>query len=141
MRNIAPIKERILEYLDYKGVSKYRFYLDSGIARGILDKPTGLTEENIIRFIGYAQDVALNWLILGVGAMIKLESSSEDLKLKSLEEYQFIIQELQKENENFKNELTSKDKILNIQEEMIGLLKEENKRLKEERSINKRGSA
>ena len=94
MRNIASIKERILEYLEYKGVTKYRFYLDSGIARGVLDKPTGLTEENIIRFIYYAKDVALNWLILGKGSMIKFESSAKDLELVSLEEYKLIIDDL-----------------------------------------------
>ena len=141
MRNIASIKERILEYLEYKGVTKYRFYLDSGIARGVLDKPTGLTEENIIRFIYYAKDVALNWLILGKGSMIKFESSAKDLELVSLEEYKLIIDELQKDNFNLKKDVSSKDKLLNVQEEMIYLLKDENKRLKAEKDISKQGYA
>lgn len=141
MRNIAPIKEKILEYLEYKGISKYRFYLDSGIARGVLDKPTGLTEDNIVKFIIYAQDIALEWLFLSKGSMIKDENSLENIETKSWEEYKLIIQDLKNENSVFKKELSNKDKLLDVQEEMIELLRSENKRLKGEDLNTKQGSA
>lgn len=141
MRNIASIKEKILEYLEYKGVSKYRFYLDSGIARGVLDKPTGLTEDNIAKFIIYAQDIALEWLFLSKGSMIKDENSSENFETKSRDEYRLIIQGLKNENSILKSELSNKDKLLDVQEEMIELLRSENRRLKGEDLNTKRGSA
>lgn len=69
MNNISSIKTRILEYLDLKGVSKYEFYKNSGITRSVLDKDSGISESNIVKFIAYAPGISLNWLIKGEGDM------------------------------------------------------------------------
>lgn len=65
------IKQRILLYLDFKGVSKYEFYKISGVTRGVLDQNTGISEDNLARFIAYAKDIDLEWLLLGVGEITK----------------------------------------------------------------------
>lgn len=62
-----------MQYLEFKGITKYAFYKDSGITRGILDQPSGLTEDNLMRFLVYAQDISLNWLLKNEGVMISLE--------------------------------------------------------------------
>lgn len=71
MQHFSPVKERILKYLDFKGVSKYQYYKDSGTTRGILDKESGLSEDSIAKFIAYSGDVNADWLLTGNGAMIK----------------------------------------------------------------------
>lgn len=77
MQNISKensrIKERILQYLDLKGVSKYRFYKDAGVTNGILSQKSGINEENLMKFLAYAKDINPYWLILGIGDPIEKE--------------------------------------------------------------------
>lgn len=69
-QEFSSIKIRILEYLDYKGVTPYAFYKDSGVTRGILTQPNGLSEDNLHKFLAYAQDISPMWLLSGAGEMI-----------------------------------------------------------------------
>lgn len=71
MQEKSLIKQNILKYLDFKGVTPYRFYKDSGVTRGVLTQNNGITEENLLKFLDFAQDISLDWLILGKGNMIK----------------------------------------------------------------------
>lgn len=66
----SPIKQNILRYLAQKGVSAYEFYKESGVARGILQQNNGISEDNIARFLAYAPDVNIEWLITGEGPML-----------------------------------------------------------------------
>ena len=75
----SPIKQKILQYLEYKNVSKYEFYKQSGVTRGVLDQDNGITENNIARFIAYAQDVNLEWLLTGRGDMLRHDDSYRQL--------------------------------------------------------------
>lgn len=77
MQKISLIKQNILKYLDFKGVSKYEFYKETGISRGTLDNNSGMTEDSTAKFIAYAKDVNIKWLILGEGEMLKIEELSE----------------------------------------------------------------
>lgn len=77
MHQISPIKNKILQYIEYKGISKYKFYQESGITRGVLDKESGISEDNIAKFIAYAPDVDLSWLFLDKGTMLKVEEGTE----------------------------------------------------------------
>ena len=56
-------------YLAEKGVSAYEFYKESGVTRGILQQNNGISEDNIARFLAYAKDVNVEWLITGRGEM------------------------------------------------------------------------
>lgn len=71
----SPIKERILQYLNLKGITKYSFYKKSGVSRGILDQKTGISEDNIARFLEYARDISPLWLITGEGTIFKTKST------------------------------------------------------------------
>lgn len=65
----SPIKQNILLYLAEKRVSAYEFYKESGVTRGILQQNNGISEDNIARFLAYAKDVNVEWLITGRGEM------------------------------------------------------------------------
>lgn len=78
----SQIKQNILQYLRSKGISEYRFYKDSGVTRGVLQQPNGISEDNLSRFLAYASDVNSDWLLTGNGNMFKTHSivaSSEDI--------------------------------------------------------------
>lgn len=121
MREKSSIKKRILKYLDLKGISKYQFYKGSGIARGVLDKNSGMSEDNIARFIAYAPEISVNWLILGKGKM----ESSDLLSDENQKSVTHDVRPLEEENKRLREELDSKNKILEIQEELIALLRKE----------------
>lgn len=74
-RQISPIKDRILQYIEYLGISKYKFYKKSGITRGVLDKTSGICEENIAKFVVAYPGVSLDWLMLGNGPIEKSKSN------------------------------------------------------------------
>ncbi len=75
MQNISLIKQKILQYLDFIGVTKYNFYQKTGITRGVLDKEGGISEDNIAKFIAYYPEINPEWLLTGVGNMIKSEKA------------------------------------------------------------------
>ena len=67
----SPIKQNISLYLAEKGVTSYEFYKASGVTRGILQQNNGISEDNIARFLAYAPDVNIEWLITGKGDMLR----------------------------------------------------------------------
>ena len=72
----SQIKRNISLYLHKKGVSDYEFYKKSGITRGILSQSNGISEDNISRFLAYAPDVNVVWLLTGEGEMLRTEHTS-----------------------------------------------------------------
>lgn len=82
-REKSPIKERILQYLEYKGISEYAFYKESGVSRSTLKQGTGISEDNIAKFISYALDISPAWLIIGEGEMLKKDIIFDEHEQKS----------------------------------------------------------
>lgn len=79
-QNFSKIKRRILLYADNKGFSKRKIYQDTGIANGVFDKKTGLSEDNIERFISTYSDISPTWLLTGEGSMLKGAGTGPMLK-------------------------------------------------------------
>lgn len=76
MQEKSLIKKNILRYLEFKGITRYQFYKETGMTRGILDQNNGITEENIYKFLDYAKDVSIDWLLLNKGNMLDKISES-----------------------------------------------------------------
>lgn len=70
---MSLIKNRMLQYLEKNGISKYKCYKDTGITRGVLGNSSGITEDNIIKFVNFYSDIDLNWLIRGEEQTSKFE--------------------------------------------------------------------
>ncbi len=71
MQNKSLIKQRILQFIDYQGFTKYKFYKSTGITRGILDHETGMSESNTTKFLVAFPEVRPEWLVTGKGEMIR----------------------------------------------------------------------
>lgn len=65
------IKQRILEYIEFQGMSMYSFYRDSGITRNTFSARSGISELNLMKFRHYAPEVSLHWLVEGKGGMFQ----------------------------------------------------------------------
>lgn len=83
----SPIKQKILHYLNKKGITPYEFYKNSGVTRGILQQNNGISEENIARFLAYAKDVNIEWLLTGTGSMLKgITENNSEIHIKKVED-------------------------------------------------------
>lgn len=71
----SKIKKRILEYAEFRGFSKRKIYVDTGIANGTLDKGSGLSEPNIEKFISTYKEINPAWLVTGKGDMLLANGS------------------------------------------------------------------
>lgn len=76
MQENSIIKQNILLYLENKGVTPYKIYKENGVTRGILTQNNDITEENLLKFVRYAQDISLDWLLKNEGSMLKNEPDS-----------------------------------------------------------------
>lgn len=71
MRDFSVIKQRILQYLECKGVSKYECYQKTGIANGVFSQKSGISEDNLLSFLSYYSDISTDWLLTGRGEMLR----------------------------------------------------------------------
>jgi repressor LexA len=87
MRENSLIKENILKYLDFKGVTKYEFYQKTGVSNGVLSQKNGFSEENLMRFLSYYTDINLSWLLTGQGSMLKAEEKEDRIIAERVESF------------------------------------------------------
>ena len=92
--------ERLLQYIDYMGISKYMFHKKLGLSNGFLDKPRGIGSDKCANIIEQYPDISLKWLITGQGHMLGSELDKDERKefancKKELEKYmQFMHDKL-----------------------------------------------
>ena len=81
MKNFSTQKDRILQFIDYKEISKNKFYIETGISNGILDKKSGLSMDTVEKFYSTYPEINPEGLLTGKGPMLK-ESTPEDKQSK-----------------------------------------------------------
>lgn len=123
MQENSLIKKNILQFIDYKRISKYKFYQETGITRGVLDQKNGISEENIARFLAYYKDVDANWLLTGRGEMLKksVEHDGENPRQISVSEDM---------NNSTRELIAALKETITTQKQLIARLSEENEQLK-----------
>lgn len=80
MTNFSTQKQRILQFIDYKGISKNKFYIETGISNGVLDKKSGLSMETIEKFYSTYPEINPEWLLTGEGEMLKETAPTKESK-------------------------------------------------------------
>lgn len=68
--------ERVREYIDYKGISKYKFCNDLGFSNKFLDNSSNMGTDKACKILHYYPDLNSEWLLTGNGPMIKEENTS-----------------------------------------------------------------
>ncbi|AWK07412.1 peptidase S24 [Flavobacterium crocinum] len=64
------------EYLDYKGISKYKFCNDLGFSNKFLDNSSNMGTDKACKILHYYPEINSEWLLTGNGPMIKEEETS-----------------------------------------------------------------
>jgi hypothetical protein len=71
---IATTKERILQFIEHKQISKQKFFNQTGLKRGILDGDklkTSIPDTFIAIIIATYEELSPEWLLTGKGAMLR----------------------------------------------------------------------
>ena len=71
-------KEKLKQYIDYKRISKNKFYSITGLSNGFLDSGSSLGTDKLKIIIEKFPDLSLPWLLLDEGDMIGKPSVSAD---------------------------------------------------------------
>ena len=69
-------KEKISEYLKYKGISIYRLEADSEMSKGYWYKTKSISAEVLARIACVYSDLSAEWLLRGKGDMILKEDNT-----------------------------------------------------------------
>lgn len=116
----SNIKERILYILEFKGITKTKFFEEIGVTYGNFTgkaKETPLNSTTLSNIFSKYPDINLEWLLTGNGEMLKKDYFS-DIKFYP--------------HDNFEEEKTDKDYIIEIQKKYIKSLEDDINTLKEE---------
>ena len=86
--------QRIQQYIENKGISKYRFYQQSGLSNGALDKGENIGSDKCEKILYAFPDINSDWLLTGRGSMLKnngleLIDNKEDIEKNELPEVNY----------------------------------------------------
>ena len=77
---IATTKERILQLLENKKISRAKFFKETGIKRGFLDSDKlnqAVSDEHFAKIIAKYPDINIEWLISGKGNMLRTDQVAD----------------------------------------------------------------
>ena len=122
------MKERILQFIEYKRLSKNKFYKETGLSNGILDKQGGISSDSLEKIYCVYPEINLDWLLTGKGEMFKKEGLVQQAHnniSSTINQHQTIhapedYETLKKENQRLTQENSGlKDKIIQLMEEKM----------------------
>ena len=79
-------KQRILEYLKYKGISKNKFYVETGLSVGFLDSGKSLGVDKLRDILDIYHDLNPDWFFTGNAPMLMSENELHE----KVEKYESI---------------------------------------------------
>ncbi len=150
--------ERLLQIVDYKGISKRQFYKDTGLSNGYLDKEREVGHKKIEIICSTYPEIDPIWLLFGKGQMLlnsnkpnfdltkddRLEVKSGDPE-SSLEYYEKFMQEQSEIISSYQDQV--KDLLLIIKqsntnvEKLVVIVNKQKEELKELQEKNNKDSA
>ena len=68
--------ERMREYLDYKGITKYKFCNDLGFSNKFLDNSSNMGTDKACKILHHYPEINSEWLLTGKGPMVKEDNAN-----------------------------------------------------------------
>ena len=119
------IQERIKQFIDYKGITPYKFCKDLEFSMGSLNKKGTIGTDKYLKIIKYYTDLNPEWLLTGEGNMFKEETVQEEVSANE-NELITLLREKVKDKEMI---IKEKTKNIELLEERLKELKEQVKQL------------
>jgi len=73
-KKISNIKDRVIQFIDYKGFKREDFFNEMGLSYSNFKGPqkkSALNSDSIDKILSKYPEININWLVLGVGPMTK----------------------------------------------------------------------
>lgn len=70
------IQDRIKQFIDFKGITPYKFCKDLGFSMGYLDKKGAIGTDKYLKIIEYFLEINPEWLLTGKGEMLKTATTA-----------------------------------------------------------------
>ena len=118
MDKFNSAKERFVYFLENHGSNRNKFYVQSGVSNGALDKKTGLTEATILKIFEIYPEISLDWLLLGKGEMLRQNTPAAAVESPSVVAY------LEKNVTDLRNELAQAYQTIGQLQQQLADLKE-----------------
>lgn len=75
-QELSIIKTRIVTFLSEEGLRPADFYRRTGVAKGVLSQPSGVTESVLLKFFAAYPTANPEWVILGTGPRLRGDVST-----------------------------------------------------------------
>lgn len=134
VQKFSPIKQRILQFVEYKNVSKREFYAKTGISRGTLDNNSGITEDILSKIFAIFPEISPNWLLTGEGSMLigeKIHQNTDNISAADPEPAQYknstsgeMITRHDADLEALRSKIEMLERIIDSKDETIRALQE-----------------
>lgn len=122
---IATTKQRILQYIDFKHISKQTFFKETGLKRGFLDADkleTSIPDTFIATIIATYPEINLAWLLTGQGEMLSTHQVPSGPKDSLTDENRMLLQEKDARIAALEKIISSQDRTIELLEEKIAVL-------------------
>jgi hypothetical protein len=93
--------ERIIQYLEYKGISKYKFCKDLGFSNKFLDNSSNMGTDKACKILHYFPEMSAEWLLTGEGNKLKNKVENGENEVEN-ERSRNEIEKLIEENASLK---------------------------------------
>lgn len=113
--------ERIIQYINYKSISKREFAKEIGVSHSLIGKSKTIGSDKLEKILSVYSEISAEWLISGIGSMLKHSNEEASMVKEEAEEYK--IGKDSNEDADLKKEIAYQKKI-------IDLLERENKLLR-----------
>lgn len=78
------MRKRILKYLEMRGITRYKFYKETGLSNGYLDKEGDISASSYEKISYQYPDLNMDWVLTGNGDMLRdATPSAKDVMLAS----------------------------------------------------------
>src|SRR5690606_29688925 len=72
---IMGATERVIQFIEYKGISKYKFCKDLGFSNKFLDNSSNMGTDKAGKILHYYPEINPEWLLTGNGDMLRDKST------------------------------------------------------------------
>ncbi len=122
--------DRILQFIKYKGITKYRFCKDLGFSNKFLDNNSNIGTDKACKIIQYYVDMNPEWLLTGVGPMLReLNVDKNEQSPVNTEVTEVKDTKCKQQIQSLQQEITLLKENINLLKENKILIEKENKRL------------
>lgn len=98
------VRQRVLKFLEYKNISRTKFYRMAHLSNGFLDKDGGMSTANCEKIFEVFPEMNPEWLLTGNGSMLRVKEPREDTGTTAVEVLVGKLVELTTENALLKQE-------------------------------------